>query len=372
MNSPENPSEGYGPSGPKSITRTRRPLPDEEEEFTPRYVDAPRFRAASAAGSRNLKLGVFLSLVALTLGVLGVIVTGPRALLPLLICLGTFLILWLLTRLRLFRQRNGVFVALMVVCMLGATIPFIERGYSALERMFRREPPSALAGTAPAIPGAEFAPEPNPSSDAAGLPSLVETLQLPQESLSEGKYVRVVADSKVTIGRNEYRVQPGDVFPLIEARSDEVVFSAKGFRLSLPAGNVEIVDADQMRVADAAPSTNTQSLPASVSRTSDKEAPADITDRAQVEAVRRYPALGVEGSPENRLFVQTVKRFKAERPEFFEEPEWPVFLAEGLAQENGWVRVSRRPARPDASPPPAAPASPAPPPPAPGEGLPEP
>ena len=39
-------------------------------------------------------------------------------------------------------------------------------------------------------------------------------------------------------------------------------------------------------------------------RVSDQELPADAVARAQAEAMRRYPAIGVKGSPENQLFLQ--------------------------------------------------------------------
>ena len=71
------------------------------------------------------------------------------------------------------------------------------------------------------------------------------------------------------------------------------------------------------------------------SAASDKDALGTITSRAQAEAVRRYPAIGLKGSPENEIFLARFNRLKAERPEFFEDEEWPIYLAEGLAKEQG-------------------------------------
>jgi hypothetical protein len=73
--------------------------------------------------------------------------------------------------------------------------------------------------------------------------------------------------------------------------------------------------------------------------TSDKDAVGTVTSRAQAEAVRRYPAIGLKGSPENEIFLARFNRLKAERPEFFEDEEWPIYLAEAVAKEEGWQRV---------------------------------
>ena len=64
----------------------------------------------------------------------------------------------------------------------------------------------------------------------------------------------------------------------------------------------------------------------------------EATARAQEEAIRRYPAIGIKGSVENALFLERFHKMKEERPEFFDEEEWPLFLAEGVAKEQGWVR----------------------------------
>ncbi len=48
---------------------------------------------------------------------------------------------------------------------------------------------------------------------------------------------------------------------------------------------------------------------------------------AKRQAVQRYPALGVATSPLNTAFVGHYKRYQVERPEFFNDPEWPMKLA---------------------------------------------
>ncbi len=63
-----------------------------------------------------------------------------------------------------------------------------------------------------------------------------------------------------------------------------------------------------------------------------------LTQRAQQEAVRRYAALGVKGSPENRLFLQTYEDWKSSGSELLQDPEWPLLLANLLAKREGWER----------------------------------
>ena len=48
---------------------------------------------------------------------------------------------------------------------------------------------------------------------------------------------------------------------------------------------------------------------------------------AQQAAIGLYPELGVAGSPFNKEFVARVKRYRAEKKDFFAEPDWPIRLA---------------------------------------------
>jgi hypothetical protein len=52
---------------------------------------------------------------------------------------------------------------------------------------------------------------------------------------------------------------------------------------------------------------------------------------AQREAIRRYPELGVPGSPFNSEFVALYKRYKRERPDVFQDNSWPLQLAQEIA-----------------------------------------
>jgi hypothetical protein len=60
--------------------------------------------------------------------------------------------------------------------------------------------------------------------------------------------------------------------------------------------------------------------------------PQNLTvESAQQEAMRRHPELGVGGSPLNLEFVSRFKSYKKERPYFFNNPSWPIRLADECA-----------------------------------------
>lgn len=56
------------------------------------------------------------------------------------------------------------------------------------------------------------------------------------------------------------------------------------------------------------------------------------TASAQAEAVKKYPALGVAGSDFNREFLSRMQIARTERPGFFDNPLWPVALADEVAR----------------------------------------
>jgi hypothetical protein len=53
---------------------------------------------------------------------------------------------------------------------------------------------------------------------------------------------------------------------------------------------------------------------------------------AQRIAVSRYPDVGVSGSKLNRDFVVRYKHYKQTRPGYFDDPSWPIRLADEIAQ----------------------------------------
>ena len=80
---------------------------------------------------------------------------------------------------------------------------------------------------------------------------------------------------------------------------------------------------------------------------SPEEARLQREERAKQEAVATYPELGVAGTAVNREYVRRYKLYRSVNPAFFAEPDWPIHLAEMLAQDLG-LDPSRK--APEASP----------------------
>ena len=346
MNSPETPIDILRRK-PETRTGPRVEGAHPASEFEPRYVDVPRRRRAQLAAERNLKWGLAVLLLALGLIGAALIVSGPRALVPIVICLVTLTILWTMARLRVFHQRNGVFFATALVCLLGAAIPMVERGYVELDRMAHAPSvdPAPIAATVEARPAPEKAPEPVAAFEPnLNLPSLVDSLKVPEPTDPDANLVRIVESTKVMVGRKAYMLNAGDTFTLEEIKNGQVFFRANELRLSVPERAVELMapaTPESAAVADAQP----QMRPPAVqprrleSHVSDKDIDGASTARAQEEAVRRYPGIGQKGSVENALYLEEYKRLQQERPEFFEDEDWPLYLAEGVAKTQGWTRA---------------------------------
>ena len=349
MNPPETPIDTLRSLRRKPETRTgTRPEGEPaDSDYEPRYVDVPRHRRAQLAAERNLKWGLAVMLLALGLVGAALIVSGPRALVPVVICLVTFIILWTMARLRVFHQRNSVFFAAALVCLLGATIPMIERGYVELDRMAHSAPSVTAPGTGPSAIAAQKAPEPPPVAalePEPDLPSLVDALNIPVPSEEKANLIRIVENTKVLVGRKAYMLNAGDTFVLDEIKNGQVIFRANEMRLAVPESAVEQMSpgaADSAVATAAPPEMRAQAKPprSAKDHVSDKDLDGAATARAHAEAIRRYPAIGVEGSVENEFIVERFRKLKAERPEFFDEEEWPLFLAEGVAREQGWRPV---------------------------------
>ena len=340
VNSPETPIDIVRRK-PETRTGPRGEASPAHGEFEPRYVDVPRRRRAQLAAERNLKWG--LAVLLLSLGLIGaaLIVSGPRALVPIVICLVTLTILWTLARLRVFHQRNGVFFATALVCLLGASVPMIQRGYEELDRMAHAPTSeSAQVATIAPKPVPEKAPPPPPVAafePDLNLPSLVDALKIPEPTDPDANLVRIIERTKVLIGRKPYLLNAGDTFTLEEIKDGQVFFRANEHRLSVSERVVELM-APATPETSATNDAHAMSRPLE-SRVSDKDLDGATTARSQEEAVRRYPGIGVKGSVENALFVEQFKKMKDERPEFFDDEEWPLFLAEGLAKEHNWTRA---------------------------------
>ncbi len=293
------------------------PKPDptqEAGEFVPQYIDLPPRRKTAA--TKNLQIGAVLLGVALNLGLCGNYLAGSRALLPLVSCLAAFTLLWVLARVRLFRQGNGVFLAIGMICLLGTTIALLEIGYRSMtgrSDTARLLAESSTPTATPADPGTS-----SPKSESEP-PLLTKEMNIQPPPLDE-RVVKVLKDSKVTVGRKSYLLATGERFILDEVKDGLVIFKANELLLSLPADAVEIIGAEAAPVASAP----------------EDETPAQVTHRAQQQAIRRYPALGVKDSPQNELFLQTYRDLRISGNDALKDPEWPLHVADSLAKREGW------------------------------------
>jgi hypothetical protein len=96
--------------------------------------------------------------------------------------------------------------------------------------------------------------------------------------------------------------------------------------------------------APVAPANSaTPAAPAAPNDTSDPEMNlAAITRSAQQEAIRRYPEIGTRDSAKNTAFLAAYWEMKKSgKTEFFDDPEWPIALAEELAKRDGWKRSNQ-------------------------------
>lgn len=329
VKSPEAPEyESAHPLAPKPETRFSARREAEEDDYAPRYVDVPRRRRSIRAGRRNLFWGIALFFAGLFVLALGVLMAGPRAILWPGVAGVTFAVLWVLARLKIFHQRNGVFFALALVMLTGAVLSVCERGFEVLA--------ASRAGGLAQGPGGESAKVPAPAAP----PLLTRAFKLAPVDPAAGTRVRIVDDTEVTIGGNVYRVSAGETFPFEGAKEGEVTFAAGEFKARLPQAAVEIL-APERAGASGEPDAGGPVGAAGIAVPDKPQDPAavEITRRAQAEAARRFPALADPKSPENEQFVSTYKDLKSRNSTLLDDPQWPIQLAEILAQRTGWQEV---------------------------------
>ena len=351
MKTPETPSPK--PSSRTFVPRGADPLApgdEREEKLLPRYVEVPALRERGF-GRRNLVWGVLTLSLALALLVAAVVLTGQKAVLSLAACLVTCAALFVLARMHVFRQRNGGFLAIALVVLLGAVVALIDRGYEML---------AGIAAPQAAGPVAAHPVETEP-------PLLMHAFALAKPDGTQPQ-VKVLKDSRVVIAEKPFLIKAGDLFPLLEMKAGEATFAVRDLHVSLPVGVVEILGGKPAKeiketkesamaaalaavnaAANAAETPKTE--PVSTAARPAPEAPkreaggtdfAAITRSAQLEAMRRYPALAIKDSEENEIFVTTYRQLKESGDaQFFANPEWPLELAELLATRNGWARGDR-------------------------------
>ncbi len=300
------------------------PLPKQNNELRPARpagsglssldVELPHRR--ELPGRRNLQLGILSLIAAAGLIVVGIFFMGSRALVPVATALATLTLLWLLARGRLLRQRNGIFLALGLVCLMGATVALFERAYVVGAEMARARVAQSRQRAQNKIPPPTLDAKPALLSAEMGVPP-VDTASV--------RAVRVLKDSTVAVDQKAYLVKAGEVFPYHSQQGGEVVFSINDMLLSLPTDAVEIFGG---RASAPVPVTNVAKP--------EPETVAQVTRRAQIEVMRRFPALGVKDSPENEMFVEMYRELRNSGNSLLKDPEWPLHIAETLAEREGW------------------------------------
>jgi hypothetical protein len=303
------------------------PPVERTESFHPQYVHLNALRE-HGHGPRNLAWGVVTLFLAMVLMAVALFLVGPRVLLSLAICLLTFTALFVLARMHIFRQRNGGFLALGIVCLFGASMPLIEVAFSALDAFVKSRPVSVVAVSAAA------------PSETPVLP-LTEAFALTPPDPKAGPRVRMLKDTRVAIEGKSYLAKAGDLFAFASRNGREVTIAARDLLVALPAEAVEVIDD---RIPTSSKATAAAEPAAKSARTTEEaipanETPAEATLRAQREVIRLYPALGVKGSLENQSFVNLFNELRDNGgDDFFKNPEWPIELAELLAKRDHWQR----------------------------------
>lgn len=316
---------------------TFRDEPPSTEEAPLRYLDLPGNPPARPA-QRNLVLGSVGLVGAGLLFGWAVHLAGDRAAATVLTCLATVALLYVCARARVLRQRNGTFFAIAMVCLLGSLMALAEYGLRRASAPAGLTPAKLTVTTPPLSPLAEAKPLPGakapegdtlsavpPPANAASPgdpPSLIEAFRLAPPD-PQARQFRVKRNQRVDMADGKsYLIRSGDAFALVGEQGDDVYFVAGDQEVLLPKAEVEISGKPAVAPV-AAPETAAQ-----------------ITSRAQREAIRRYPGIAVKDSPENSDFVKAVNDLKKQRADdFFQEPSWPLRLAESLAQRQGWKRA---------------------------------
>lgn len=334
---PESSPEGLLPRRkdppPAPALHSTEPISDERSE---------RFREPE---TRNFLLSLFvLGLFVLTF-VAALFLAGPQA--PVIGAGSSFvsvLIVWTLWRMDLHRQPNGFLLSFAIAAFVTMFVPLAAGLVMFLNEQQEQRWPSL-----------DLATEPTPSA-APAVPKLSDKFEIERPDVSSEDYVRVIRESRVTIDGESYLIAVGEEFPLYRVAENEVIFRAKDFLISLPPDVIRV-----FRAPKAADTGTQHEEPETDTTPTPPPSPADglspleriqVTRKAQAEATKRYPALAVKDTPENTMFLETYKRLKESGSDLLKDPEWPLQIAEALAEREGWTRndIAPTPTPPQAIP----------------------
>lgn len=262
---------------------------------------------------------------------------GGRAVAAPVLCLLAFTALWVLARMKVFGQRNGVFFALAVVALIGAGAALLEQVWLSVGP----RPLESMAQPNVALNEPELLPAPVLSPPE--LPFLVEAMKVapPEPTLPR---VRASRDLTTTIAGKTYRIRKGEVFLMADEKGDRFDIAAGEFIARVPADAMD-------QLAPEPPRKRTSAAPAKAAVTESKiptdPAYAEANQRSRSAAARRFPGLAVAGSTENKIFLDAYNHLKTSESEMLLDPNWPMLLAEMLAPRYGWEDMEEKEASPD-------------------------
>ena len=294
---------------------------------------SPRPRPSSAAEGlpadvKNLAVAAGLLSVAFLIFWMGSYLANHVALRAVLASFGTFALVWVLYRLRVFQRPHGGLIAAGAVALFAAAMPFAERAFQKLDHVAKtglgdesakpaREPSAQLP-----VPTRETAP-PAPVASTPSIPSTppqedetVRELIAPEPPPAAKNIITVTRESQITINGKKYRIHEGSRFPFTKFTDGIVTFQANGQDATINSAFVQFTGMS-------------------------RETPQEITRLAQVEAMRRYPALADKDSEENHLYLARVADLKNVMPELLDDPLWPLVIADKLATAQGWKRADQ-------------------------------
>jgi hypothetical protein len=223
---------------------------------------------------------------------------------------------------KIFSQRNGVFFGLAVTALLGASAALLEQAWVHLVNRG-----VGLGGFTPngtltqsVVPSASAAPE---------IPLLTQSLkyEAPEPTLPR---VRASRDFNLSIGGKTYAVRRGDTFQFRDEKNGEYIIVAGEFLARVPLDSMDQLTPEPGRAANAKSSGDDQM------GALEKSVNAKVTKKAQEEAARRFPGLRQQGSTENKTYLEAYNDLKSRKSDLLEDPEWPIRLAEILAQRFHW------------------------------------
>ena len=314
------PSAANPDSGISRAPLEKSPRPQSPPSGVPAAEGVP-------ADVTNLAIAAGLLSCAFLIFWMGSYLANHVALRTVIASFGTFGLVWVLYRLRVFQRPHGGLIVAGAVALFAAALPFAERGFQKLDRVAKSglrgedarptgessaQLPVPTRETAPPAPVASTpsAPQPPPEDET------VRELIAPDPDPTAKNIITVLRESQITIRGKKYRIHEGSRFPYTKFTDGIVTFQANGQDATINSSDVRFTG---------------------VSR----ETPKEITQLAQVEAIRRYPALAVKGSDENQLYLTRVAELKDAFPKLTDNPLWPLIVADELALAQGWKRADQ-------------------------------